>query len=99
MSDITTRVAGASRKRVSDILAVQSPDHHDVDLAPSRGLQQPLAARPLPRAGADGLPLSHEIPTTNLDVNDRRFDLKAERLLVVRGDAGFQTPTFKSIHP
>ena len=33
---------------------------------------------------------SHEIPTTTLDVNGRRLDLKAERLLVVRGDAGVQ---------
>jgi hypothetical protein len=82
-------VAGASGTCVSDILAVQSPDHHDVDFAPSRGLQQPLAARPLPRAGADALPLSHEIPTTNLDVNGRRLDLKAERLLVISKGLAF----------
>jgi hypothetical protein len=76
-----SRHVDASEKWVSDIPAVQSPDHLVVDLAPSRGLQLPLAAKPLPRAGADVLPLSHEIPTTNLDLNGRRLDLKAERLV------------------
>src|SRR3954464_11755633 len=43
-------------------LVRKAPDHHDVEVTSAGSLQQPFAARPLLRAGADFLHLPHDLP-------------------------------------
>src|SRR5512135_2330928 len=69
---------------------IQMPDHDHVDLATPRGLQQAVRPRPLPRARADVLDTPRGVPATVPEISGHRLDLQAERLLVVRRDAGVQ---------
>ena len=75
------------------ILAVQSPDHHDFDLRRPAAFSSSSRPGRSRAAEAMSFPCLAEIPTTNPDVNCRRVDLKAERLLVVRGEAGVKGDT------
>jgi hypothetical protein len=84
-SSTSRRQACGSISRAAPV--VQSPDHHDVDLAPPCGLQEQLMPGTLLRARADILDLLRDFPASIVDIRSHRIDLHPQSLLVVRRDS------------
>ena len=70
--------------------AVQTPDEHDIDLAPSRCFHQLLPQFAFGSAGADFLHLQDDGPAARGGVLAHGAHLQRKRLLILCGDAGIQ---------
>jgi hypothetical protein len=65
--------------------AVQPPNQHDIDLAPTRGGEEVFTEFALGRAGTKLLNLNRDLPTALRGVLAHGAHLQRQSLLVVRG--------------
>ena len=78
----------AARRREIDVVLVQPPYQHDVDLPAAGGLQYFLASFSLRRSRAHLADLHDDHPAAPGSILPHGAALHGQRLLIIRGNAG-----------